>query len=283
MVEGRLTHLVEARGLSFLWVKTQLYSYALHDGMLPPSARTEFVLRGFESAFHYIEAFSTILSTTPLSLLPALYPFSAMCSWVFVFKTLYSRYRMYLDFAATEQALLDAQKVITSKSQSRGDFCWRAGIYMENLLQDAKNKENNLGEPFLGVRSRMAAGLYFDGLNRLTDLSTSRDTSFSSFETKVSFASPISAPLSSLTSSPFLSSDDLSTPPTSQLPAPAFAMEKPIFTDFWTENPAVDTAYAPDTTKLDMEWLADSFLTGEGGVAPSDLSNYVAPGLLMVQ
>lgn len=283
MVEGRLTHLVEARGLSFLWVKTQLYSYALHDGMLPPSARTEFVLRGFESAFHYLEAYSTILSTTPLSLLPALYSFSAVCSWMFVFKTLYSRYRMYLDFTATEQTLMDAQKVMASKSQARGDFCWRAGIFMEHLLQDAKNNENNLGEPFLGVRSRMAAGLYFDGLNRLTKLSTSRDTSFSSFEAKISFSSPISAPVSSLTSSPFLSSDDLSTPPTSQLPAPVFPTEKPMFTEFWTENPSVDNAYVPDTSKLDMEWLADSFLTGEGGVAPSDLSNYVSPGLLMVQ
>ena len=154
---------------------------------------------------------------------------------------------------------------------------------MEHLLQDAKNNENNLGEPFLGVRSRMAAGLYFDGLNRLTKLSTSHDTSFSSFETKVSLASPISAPVSSLTSSPFLSSDDLSTPPTSQIPAPVFPTEKPMFTEFWTENPSLDNPYAPDTSKLDMEWLADSFLTGEGGVVPSDLSNYVSPGLLMVQ
>jgi hypothetical protein len=282
-VETSLLNTDEARGLSFLWVKTQLYSYALHDGMLPQSARTEFVLRGFESAFHYLEAFAATLSTNPLSLLPALHPFSAVCSWMFVFKILYSRYRMYLDFAATERALMDVQKVMASKSQSRGDFCWRAGIYMDNLLQDAKNNENNLGEPFLGVRSRMAAGLYFDGLNRLTDLTTSRDTTFSSFETKVSFASPISAPLSSLTSSPFLSSDDLSTPPTSQLPPPAFVTEKPMFTEFWTENPSADNAYVPDTSKLDMEWLADSFLAGEGGVAPSDLSGYVSPGLLMVQ
>jgi len=190
---------------------------------------------------------------------------------------------MVLDFAATEQTLIDVQKLMASKSQSRGDFCWRAGIYMENLLQDAKNNENNLGEPFLGIRSRMAAGLYFDGLNRLTELTTSRDTSFSSFETKVTFASPISAPISSLHSSPFLSSDDLSTPPTSQLPLPAFPAEKQMFTEFWAENPSVENTYAPDTSKLDMEWLADSFLTGEGGVAPGDLSGYVAPGLLMVQ
>jgi len=202
-VEASLLNTDEARGLSFLWVKTQLYSYALHDGMLPHAARNEFVLRGFESAYHFLEGFQATLSTTPLCLLPALHPFSAVCSWMFVFKTLYSRYRMVLDFAATEQTLIDVQKLMASKSQSRGDFCWRAGIYMENLLQDAKNNENNLGEPFLGIRSRMAAGLYFDGLNRLTELTTSRDTSFSSFETKVTFASPISAPISSLHSSPF--------------------------------------------------------------------------------
>jgi hypothetical protein len=211
--------------------------------------------------------------------LPALHPFSVVCSWMFVLKTLYSRYRMYLDISATEKALVDIQKVMTSKSQTRGDFCWRAGVYMENLLQDAKSNEQNLGEPFLGVRSRMAAGLYFDGLGRLTELMT-RDSTFDSFETKVILASPISAPLSSLDSSPFLSSDDLSTPPTSQLPPPAFSTEKPMFADYWTESQTMENVYGP---KLDMEWLADSFLTGEGGVAPGDLSNYVAPGLLMVQ
>lgn len=251
--------------------------------MLPHAARNEFVLRGFESAYHFLEGFKGTVSNTPLCMLPALHLFSAVCSWMFVFKTLYSRYRMVLDFAATEQTLIDVQKLMASKSQSRGDFCWRAGIYMDNLLQDAKNNENNLGEPFLGVRSRMAAGLYFDGLNRLTELTASRDTSFSSFETKVTFASPISAPVSSLHSSPFLSSDDLSTPPTCQLPLPAFTAEKPMFSEFWTENPSVENVYAPDTSKLDLEWLADSFLTGEGGVAPGDLSGYVAPGLLMVQ
>jgi len=275
--------MVEALGLSFLWVKTQLYSYALHDGMLPQSARNEFVLRGFDSACHFLAAFTAVVSTTPLNLLPALHPFSAVCSWMFVYKTLYSRYRMYFDFAGTEQALIDVQKVMASKSQSRGDFCWKAGVFMETLLQDAKNNEN-LREPFLGVRSRMAAGLYFDGLNRLTELNTFRDTSFSSFETKVTFTSPISAPLSSLTSSPFLSSEDLSTPPTSQLPLPSFTAEKPMFTELWTENPSsADNAYVSDPIKLDMDWLADSFLTGESGVAPSDLSGYVAPGLLMVR
>lgn len=285
MVEGAANALVEARGLSFLWVKTQLYSYALHDGMLPPSARNDFILRGFDSACHFLATFSAALSTTPLSLLPALHPFSAVCSWMFVYKTLYSRYRMYFDTSATEQVLIDVQKLMASKSQARGDFCWSVAVYMDNLLQDARNNNlnENPGEPFLEVRSRMAAGLYFDGLNRLTQLSTSRDTSFSSFETKVTFTSPISAPLSSHTSSPFLSSDDLSTPPTSQLSPPVFAAQKPMFTGFWTENPMADNAYAPDPSKLDMEWLADSFLTGEGGVAPSDISGYVAPGLLMVQ
>ena len=186
---------------------------------------------------------------------------------------------MYLDISATEKALVDIQKVMTLKSQTRGDFCWRAGVYMDNLLQDAKANEQNLGEPFLGVRSRMAAGLYFDGFGRLTELLT-RDPTFNAFETKVILASPISAPLSSLDSSPFLSSDDLSTPPTSHLPPPAFSTEKQMFADYWTESQPMQNVYGP---KLDMEWLADSFLTGEGGVAPGDLSNYVAPGLLMVQ
>jgi hypothetical protein len=190
---------------------------------------------------------------------------------------------MYLDISATEKTLVDIQKVMTSKSQTRGDFCWRAGVYMETLLQDAKANEQNLGEPFLGVRSRMAAGLYFDGLGRLTELMTSRDPTFNVFETKVILASPVSAPLSSLSSSPFLSSEDLSTPPTTQLPPPAFSTEKPMFSDYWTESQTMENVYAQDTAKLDMEWLADSFLTGEGGVAPGDLSGYVAPGLLMTQ
>lgn len=272
--------MVEARGLSFLWVKTQLYSYALHDGMLPQAARTEYVLRGFETSFHFLEAFTATVGSASLNLLPALHPFSAVCSWMFVLKTLYSRYRAYLDIAATEKALVDIQKVMTAKSMVRGDFCWKAGIYMENLLQDAKANESNLGEPFLGVRSRMAAGLYYDGLNRLTDLSRSPKTSF--FETKVILRSPQSSVRnSSLSSSPFISSDDLSTPPTSLAPAPEFS-DKPIFADFWSENQAVENTFIPEP-KIDMEWLADSFLTGEGGVTPSDLSTYVSPGLLMVQ
>jgi hypothetical protein len=260
-------------------VKTQLYSYALHDGMLPPSARTEFVLRGFETSFHFLEAFSASVATTPFCLLPALHPFSVVCSWMFVLKTLYSRYRMYLDIDATEKALVNIQKIMTSKSLTRGDFCWRAGVYMENLLQDAKANEQSLGEPYLSVRSRMAAGLYFDGLGRLTELMT-RDPTFDVFESKVTIPSPIPTSLSSIDSSPFLSSDDLSTPPTSQLPPPSFITEKPMFADYWTENQGIENPYG---SKLDMEWLADSFLTGEGGVAPGDLSNYVSPGLLMVQ
>ena len=127
--------MVEARGLSFLWVKTQLYSYALHDGMLPQAARTEYVLRGFETSFHFLEAFTAAVGNAPLNLLPALHPFSAVCSWMFVLKTLYSRYRVYLDIAATEKTLVDIQKVMTAKSMAHGDFCWKAGNYMENLLK----------------------------------------------------------------------------------------------------------------------------------------------------
>jgi hypothetical protein len=274
-----LTMLLEAADLSFLWVKTQLYSYALHDGMLPQAARTEFILRGFETSFHFLEAFAGTVASMPLNLLPALHPFSAVCSWMFVLKTLYSRCRGYLDIAATEKMLVDIQKVMAAKSMARGDFCWEAGTYMENLLQDAKANEHNLGEPFLGVRSRMAAGLYYDGLNRLTDLTRSPDKNY--FETKVILPSAPPARNSSLTSSPFLSSDDLSTPPTSLAHAPELT-DKPMFADFWTENQAVENTFINEP-KIDMEWLADSFLMGEGGVAPSDLSTYVSPGLLMVQ
>jgi len=269
---------VEARGLSFLWVKTQLYSYALHDGMLPQTARTEYILRGFETSFHFLEAFAAAVDTTPLNMLPALHPFSAVCCWMFVLKALYSNYRGYLDIAATEKTLKDIQKLMTAKSMARGDFCWKTGLYMENLLQDAKANESNLSEPFLGVRSRMAAGLYYDGLNRLTALTRSPETSY--FETKVIIPSP-SARNSSLTSSPFLSSDDLSTPPISLAPAPEFN-DKPMFADFWSENQAVENTFFPEP-KIDLEWLADSFLTGEGGLTPSALSTYVSPGLLMVQ
>ena len=252
--------------------------------MLPHTARTEFVLRGFEASYHFLEAFSTTLATTPLSLLPTLHPFSAVCGWMFALKTLYSRYRMYLDTSATEKTLMDIQQLMASKSESRGDFCWRAGIYMDHLLQDAKANEQTLGEPFLGVRSRMAAGLYYDGLGRLTELMNSRDPSSDAFETKFMMTSPPSLTLSSLTSSPFLSSDDLSTPPTSQVAGPSESFnEKPMFSEFWTESQGMDNAFVAEPAKLNMEWLADSFLTGEGGVAPSDLSSFVTPGMLMVR
>jgi hypothetical protein len=90
-------------------------------------------------------------------------------------------------------------------------------------------------------------------------------------------------PVSSLTSSPFLSSDDLSTPPASHVPAPSFTMEKPVFTDIsWSQEQAVESTLIPESSKLDMDWLADSFLN-EGGITPSDLSKYVAPGLLIAQ
>jgi len=247
--------------------------------MLPQAARTEFVLRGFETSFHFLEGFAGAVGNMPLNLLPALHPFSAVCSWMFVLKTLYSRYRVYLDIAATEKTLVDIQKLMAAKSMARGDFCWKSGIYMEDLLQDAKANEHNLGEPFLGVRSRMAAGLYYDGVNRLTDLGRSSEDSY--FETKVVLPSPPSARNSSLTSSPFLSSDDLSTPPTSLAPAPDFT-DKPMFADFWTDNQAVENTFITEP-KIDLEWLADSFLTGERGATPSDLSTYVSPGLLMVQ
>lgn len=248
--------------------------------MLPPSTRTEFILQGYEASLQFLETFSATLAVTPLSLLPALHPFSAVCSWMFVLKTLYSRYRMYLDLSATENTLMDIQKIMTTKSQSKGDFCWDAGIYMDKLLQDAKAREHYLGEPFLGTRSRMAAGLYYDGLGRLTELKKSRDST--SFETKFIVASPPPAPLSSLTSSPFLSSDDLSTPPTTFLAPPEFATETPMLSSFWSEEPQVDSTFMPEP-KVELEWLVDSFLTGEGGVTPADLSTYVSPGLLMAQ
>lgn len=252
--------------------------------MLPHSAKDEYILRGFETAYQFLETYSTTVATTPLSLLPALHHFSAVCSWMFVLKTLYSQYRVYLDPVRTERTLMDIQQLMASNTQSRGDFCWRAGVNMEHLIQDAKANEQTLGEPFLGIRSRMAAGLYFDGLGRLTELRHSRDPSGNMVETKVVMASPPSITLSSLTSSPFVSSDDLSTPPSSQVAAPSESFNgKPMFSEFWTEQQAMENMFVAEPSKLDMEWLADSFLTGEGGVAPSDLSSFVTPGMLMVQ
>jgi hypothetical protein len=269
---------VEARGLSFLWVKTQLYSYALHDGMLPPSARAEFILRGFETSFHFLEAFSATVAVTPIYLLPALHPFSAVCCWMFVLKTLFSRYRMYLKVSETEQVLVDIQKLMASKSRTQGDFCYRAGIYMDSLLHDAKANDQHLAEPFLGIRSRMAAGLYYDGLARLADLRDPHDV----FETKVLTASPPMG-FSSLTSSPFLSSDDLSTPPATHIP-PEYPIEKPMFSDYWSENQAVENSFIPALPKIDVDWLsADSFSVSEGPFPAGDYSSFVAPGLLMVQ
>jgi hypothetical protein len=252
--------------------------------MLPHSARTEFVLRGFEASYHFLEEYLSTLRDTPLYLLPALHPFSAVCGWMFVLKTLYSRYRMYLDVSATEKTLMDIQKTMASNSQCRGDFCSRAGIYMERLLEDAKANEQNLGEPFLGVRSRMAAGLYYDAIDRVTELTNSHDSPANNlFETKVLFASPPSVSLSSLTSSPFYSSDDISTPPTSQVPVPDSFTEKPMFAEFWTENQTMEDTFITVPTKVDLDWLVDSFLTGEGGAAPSDVNSYVTPGMLMAQ
>ena len=252
--------------------------------MLPPSAREEFILHGFEASYHFLEAFSTTVATTPLSLLPALHPFSAACCWMFIFKTLYSRYRMFLEPIRTEKILMDIQQLMASKSQSHGDFYWRTGMIMEHLIQDAKASELTLKEPFLGVRSRMAAGLYYDGLSRLTELLNSRDSSADFFETKVMMTSPPSETLSSLTSSPFLSSDDLSTPRASLVAAPSESFnERPMFSEFWTERQAMENTFVAEPTKFDMEWLADSFLTGEGGVTPSDLSSFIAPGMLLVQ
>ena len=58
--------------------------------------------------------------------------------------------------------------------------------------------------------------------------------------------------------------------------------EKPMFPDFWTENQVVENTFISEPAKVDMDWLADSFLT-EGGVAPGDLASYVTPGVLMVR
>jgi hypothetical protein len=182
---------------------------------------------------------------------------------------------VYLDISSTEKILVDIQRIMTRQSVTRGDFSWKTGVYMDTLFQDAKAREYVVSEPFLGVRSRMAAGLYFDGLARLAEIRRSDNIVY---ETKVAVTPP-STSLSNL-SSPLLSSDDMSTPPTSRMPT--FHHEKPIFTDYWNENHG-GHSFAPET-KVDMDWLADSFLLGESGVPPAELSVYgVAPGLLMVQ
>jgi hypothetical protein len=275
--------LVEARGLSFLWVKIQLYSYALHDGVLPPSARAEFILRGFETSYHFLEVFSSTLAVSPFCSLPALHSFAAVCSWMFVLKALYSRFQMYLDISATEEKLVEIQKMMTSNSEAGDDFCGTAGKYMETLLANAKVNERNLGEPYLAVRSRMAAGLYYDGVLRYTDLMNPRDlTAKSLCETKPILTSPQPAPLCSLSSSPFLSSDGLETPPC-HLPQLESLCEKPMFEGFWNETETVDTTFMSESSKVHTEWFADSYVTDDGNMTRGDLSKYVSPGLLMVQ
>jgi len=190
---------------------------------------------------------------------------------------------MYLDISETEKRLLDVQKIIASQSVSHGDFCSRTGMYMETLFQDAKANERHLGEPYLAVRSRMAASLYYDGLGRLSDISNSRDRSCGSvLDTKPSLTSPPSAPLSSIHSSPFLSSEDLSTPRTCQIPAPESLNGKQM-EDFWTDDQIVDEMFIPEVAKASMDWFAESFLNGESSITHTDLSKYVAPGLLTVQ
>src|SRR5262245_47776145 len=118
MVRGhRLTYLVESCGSSFLWVKIQLYSYALHEGMIPSSAKSEFIVRGFEACFHFLNSFSSVISNISVFMLPALYNFGAVCSWMFILKALYSQYRIYVNVDATEKILVDAQAIIASKGQ----------------------------------------------------------------------------------------------------------------------------------------------------------------------
>jgi hypothetical protein len=269
---------LEARGLPFLWVKLQLYSFALQEGILPLEARTELIVRGFETSYLFLEVFASTVTNTPLVLIPNVYPFAAVCAWVFIVKVMYSKYQIFLDVEsreATDQLLLEMQKVFASKSASREDFCCKAGIMMETLLRDARTRDNSLIEPFLTIRSKMAAGLYYDGIARLTELSRPR-SSPSIYEAKVMLPSPPSATMSSHTSSPFVSSDDLSTPRTLDLtPSEAFN-GKPVLADFWEGTPGRLVA---TPGKLDMEWLADAFLQGEGAGTPG----FVAPGLLMVQ
>jgi hypothetical protein len=236
----------------------------------------EFILRGFEASYHFLDVFAATMERTPMCLLSALHPFSAVCSWMFVLKALYSRYRMYLDISATENVLVELQQCMARASLVRGDFCWKAGVDMDILLRDTKSRKQDLGEPFLNIRSRMAAGLYFDGLSKVSEITRS-DTI--GFESKHVMPSPASA-LSTF-SSPYLSSDEMSTPPMSH--NRPFVVEKPAF-EFWEHNRAVEQTFIPEASKTGLEWLADSFLMGEGGVTPTQLSGYsVAPGLLMVQ
>jgi hypothetical protein len=248
--------------------------------MLSPQARSEFILRGFETSYHYLQTFSQAIVSTPIYLLPALQPFAAVCSWIFVLKTLYSQFQMYLDISETEKTLIDIQKIISSKSETQGDFANSTGVYMDTLFRDAKANERHLTEPFSSIKSRMAAGLYYDGLARCDDLMSGGHRSSSVYETKPSLASPEQRPLSnSLSSSPFLSSDDLSTPPICNMPAPESLSEKQMIEGYWNEVQSVDSTFVPEVSKISVDWLTD--LTNEG--PRGDMSKYVAPGLLMVQ
>lgn len=218
-----------------------------------------------------------------MAVLPNLYSFTAVCAWMFVLKVMYSKYQMYLDIEskeATDQLLLEVQKVISSKSTSGGDFFWKAGIMMDTLLRDARSNDNSLVEPFLTIRSRMTAGLYHDGIARLNEITRPRQMSTSSvYETKVMLQSPPSVTISSHSSSPFLSSDDLSTPPTTDLTPSESSNGKTVSAEFWGGPQTLGGHLVAEPGKIDMEWLADAFLQGETPGAPG----YVSPGLLMVQ
>jgi len=194
---------------------------------------------------------------------------------MFILKVMYSRYQMYLDVEskeATDQLLLNMQRVIASKSTSRGDFFSKAGVMMETLLKHARANDNTLVEPFLTIRSRMTASLYHDGVARLTELTRLREVSDSiHYEAKTILPSP-PVSMSSHMSTPFLSSDDL-TPPSESLNG------KPMFAEMWDGTQVLDGPMVAEPGKLDMDWLADAFLQSEHTGAPS----YVSPGLLMVQ
>jgi len=267
---------VEVRDLSFLWLKIQLYSFALHDGILPEQSRVEFILRGFEASFHFLGMLKDTVEVTPVYMLPVLHQFSAVCAWMFVFKTLYSKYRMYLDVNATENALKDLPEIMTAHSQVHGDFCSKSGVMMESLLHNARLSDNDL---FLGVRSRMAASLYYDGVSRFNRVKTQVHESV---ERKISLSSPPQATFcNSLTSSPMLSSD-LSTPPPIKTAEPGFFPEKPTFTEFWTDHEStVEGTFIPELPRIEGDWAIEPYLC-EGHIG-SEISACVAPGMLMVQ
>ena len=212
----------------------------------------------------------------PVNMLPALYQFSAVCAWMFVFKTVYSKYRMYLDVPASENALKDLPEMMIGLSQARGDFCSKSASMMESLFHDALSSDS---DPFLGVRSRMAASLYYDGMNQVRHLETQDNECI---ETKIIMHSPPEATFcNSLTSSPMLSSN-LSTPPPTKTAEPKFLVEKPMFTEFWAENEStVESTFIPELPKIEGEWVIDSYLC-EGHVGP-EISACVAPGMLIVQ